>query len=217
IVTGISTAFEWSKALLNSIWSTIQALPGAIVTGIAAAFEWSKGVLDSIWSAIQAVPGAIVTGISAAFEWLKGLLDSIWSAIQAVPGAIVTGISTAFDWLKGILDSVIGGIQAIPGAIAAIFVPVNMSNINTQMSSLQGQFDAKFGYIGDFTSNVSNIFAQKRSIYDLRIDLKGHTYPLIPISIKPGLDAFRAFLTGCVVLFGYTGIYRRIKGNGDLF
>lgn len=132
-----------------------------------------------------------------------GLLGSILDFFTSIPKVI----SDFLESLMGLVERIIN-----------IFIPTGeqIQGIGDSITDIGENFKGKFSAFIDLGDSLTSAFSKPSSIFDYHITLDGKSYPLIPSFLSASLGQVRTFLSGALVLFTFTNIYKRIVGSGDV-
>lgn len=133
----------------------------------------------------------------------NGILAKLLEFIASIPKII----ADLLEALMGLVERIIN-----------IFIPTaeQVKGIGDSISEIGENFKGKFSAFIDMGGSFSSAFSSPSSIFDFQITLLGESYPLIPSFLASSMGQIRTFLSGALVLFTFTSIYKRIVGSGDV-
>lgn len=209
----------WADA--GAIWSgmndTLINIKTDVGAKIGAMSDSMAGGIDNIRTDIGAMMENLRSGIdslstSAAAnmaKWGQLALDGIDAGV----GTITTGLTNIWERVADIP----GAIAAIPGDIVtgltdlAIPTPAQTAENEENMQTTKQLFLSKFDFITVPIEQIKSLYAQRKSLHDLTVDIMGQTVYVLPIQFAGVVSGFRPIASGAAVVGTIIFIYRRIQ------
>ncbi|MEQ7219480.1 hypothetical protein, partial [Vagococcus fluvialis] len=85
-----------------------------------------------------------------------------------------------------------------------------------KVNEISENFKGKFKIVTDLSNDFKVAFSNPKSVFDLKITFEGKEYSLLPAFMMGAMETVRSVLSGALVLFTFTDIYKRIVGSGDV-
>src|SRR5699024_1235075 len=136
--------------------------------------------------------------IGALGDSLTRGIDVVDSKVDSIATSTTDAATSVIDWLKEWIVPDFAGIKA-------------------SFANLMSKLKSKFGLVTDLADSFKGAFAQKKSIYDLEIDVFDQKIHVVPISLKSAIDYFKIFANSLCILLTLLRIYKRVVGgDGDV-
>ena len=224
----------------SAVLDAVAAVPGNVADTIGGLWEDAGAIWDGLSDEIKQmnvglliefanVKAGIESGVKTVGDWITGVKEGIESGVKTVGDSIVetkegieSGVRDLSDSLSASVARVGDMVQSIPDTLADIwawlkefFIP-DFTGIKNAWSNMLDRLKLKFKPILDIATSFTSIYASRKSIYDIELEVFGRRFNPVPIALKPAIDGFRLFMTGLCMLLTYWRIYRRLTGEGDL-
>lgn len=219
IVSGIGTLFSWLKGLLQDILTAIKAVPSLIITGLDNLFE----DLGKVWTGIKDISQDIYNFLD---KILSGMFDSLINAVNSLRnitsdllGSIITGIKSGVSALSDVFtamgDAIVTAIDLTIDMIMSIVIPSDLAleRHKTKINKLQTNIAKKFEFITIPMGEIKGLFANPKSLYDVKLRILEQDVHVLPKMFKPVVQGFRPVFSGIVVLLTILNIYRRFSAD----
>lgn len=214
--TLVSTQADVNAKLANLADTTAMGLDNVKI-GLTDAMESIRGGIDSFaataaanWASwgqltldgIDAGIGAITSGLTNAWTNTTTAIDTASTAAKDGIGAINTEIGKIATF-----------ITDLPNTLLRLIVPAEGEfSMKEKIAELARLLEQKFGSLNDLYGYLEGATTTgSGSIYNIEVSLLGKQYKIVPIFLKPTIDAARPFLTAAVNLTSITFLVHRNK------
>lgn len=217
IWTGLSDTVTGLKTDVDAKMSSLQdAMSGGIDnvrTGINDMAQGLTNGLDAVGSTVAGWGQNILTGIDVGNAAIAGGLTNVWTGVTEGVGAIGDGLTRVWERVGDIPAA----IAAVPGDIVTsltdLIVPTaaQTAENDSNMSHTKELLVSKFDWIRVPIEEIKSLYGQRKSFFDVSINIMGQKIVLIPANYAPTVAIVRNVMSGTMIMSTIIFIYRRIQ------
>lgn len=227
INTKMTDLWEDAGAIWTGMSDSLINIKADVNSKIGAMQTAMSGGIDNIRTDIGTMMDNLRAGIdsfaaSAAANWASWgqlTIDGIDAGVGAITSGLTntwTNVTTAITDGVGALNTEIGKIVTfitdLPTTLLRLIVPAEGTfSFKEKMAELARLLEQKFGSLDDLHAALGAMITPSGSIYQIEVSLLGRQYKIVPIFLKPTIDAARPFLTAALNLTSITFLIHRNK------